>query len=409
MGLLISGGPFFYRILVKDIREKMRAELRQEIKKLVAMELEKSAADTKKLPKQGQGYALDAPSNNNQRITKLKMEDNVDADLGQNIEVSFKNASSKSSIIDEPKSEPEAAPTSTEINDESAISAGNKSKDKAIQETLQEKGGMLLGKGKLRIELGFATAHFSSNRINIQGFSILPVIVIGNISTEKVKRDIFIQTTSLKYGIWNNLQGEAKVPFRYEFDRVSDNLGAEYTRNAGGIGDIEFALSRQIAYEKGAIPDLVLSIGTKTRTGRSSYTSPISLGTGHWAIKSALIAAKSSDPSLVFGSLSYIYNLARNINNYGNVKPGDTIGYSLGSAISLSYQTAISFQFEHSITAKSRKDNNPVNGSFLNSASLKFGFNWALSENFTTDVSISHGLTTDAPDYVVEIRFPVAF
>ncbi len=408
IGLLISGGLFFYRILVKDIREKMRTELQQEIKKLVDIGLEKSAADSKKLPKQEQGHALDAPSNNNQRITKLKIEDNVDADLSQDIEVAFKNASLRSSIIDEPKSEPEATPTSTEINDESAISAG-KSKDKAIQETLQEKGGMLLGKGKLRMELGFATAHFSSNRINIQGFSILPVIVIGNISTETVKRDIFIQTTSLKYGIWNNLQGEAKVPFRYEFDRVSDNLGAEYTRNAGGIGDIEFALSRQIAYEKGAIPDLVLSIGTKTRTGRSSYTSPISLGTGHWAIKSALIAAKSSDPSLVFGSLSYIYNLARNINNYGKVKPGDTIAYSLGSAISLSYQTAISFQFEHSITAKSRKDNNPVNGSFLNSASLKFGFNWALSENFTTDVSISHGLTTDAPDYVVEIRFPVVF
>lgn len=372
------------------MQKKMRAELQQDIKKLIAIELEKPAADIKKLPKKRQGDTLNAP------IGGPKNEPLI-----------IQEPASINKEIREPNSTEQNG--ATKISDQSAINAGKKSKDKAIQETLQEKGGMLLGKGKLRMELGFATAHFSSNRINIQGFSILPVIVIGNISTETVKRDIFIQTTSLKYGIWNNLQAEAKVPFRYEFDRVSDNLGAEYTRDAGGIGDAEFTLSRQIVYERGVIPDLVLSIGTKTRTGRSSYTSPISLGTGHWAIKSALVAAKSSDPSMVFGSLSYIYNLARDIDNYGNVKPGDTIGYSLGSAISLSYQTAISFQFEHSITAKSRKDNDPVNGSFLNSASLKFGFNWATSESFSTDVSISHGLTTDAPDYVVEIRFPVAF
>lgn len=387
----MSGGLFFYRILVKDMQKKMRAELQQEIKKLITIELEKPAADIKKLPKKRHGDTLNAP------IGGPKNEPFI-----------IQEPASINKEISEPNSNEQN--NSTEISDPSAINAGKKSKDKAIQETLQEKGGMLLGKGKLRLELGFATAHFSSNRINIQGFSILPVIVLGQISTETVKRDIFIQTTSLKYGIWNNLQAEAKVPFRYEFDRVSDNLfSTEYTRDAGGIGDAEFMLSRQIAYERGAIPDLVLSIGTKTRTGRSSYTSPISLGTGHWAIKSALVAAKSSDPSVVFGSLSYIYNVARDIDGYGNVKPGDTIGYSLGSAISLSYQTAISFQFEHSVTAKSRNDNNPVNGSFLNSASLKFGFNWAASESFSTDISISHGLTTDAPDYVVEIRFPVAF
>lgn len=281
-------------------------------------------------------------------------------------------------------------------------------REQSIERTLVQKGGMLLPKGKLQIEPSIAAAHFSSNRINIQGFSILPVLVIGEISTEEVKRDIIISSLSFKYGLLNNLQADLKIPYRYEFDRVSSDFG-ESTRNYDGIGDIEVGLSRQIAYERGIIPDTIISLVAKSRTGKSPYGRDIGLGTGHWGVRGALIAAKSSDPVVVFGSLSYTWNIKRDIDEYGTIDPGDTIGYSLGTALALSYQTAINFQLEHSVTSKMKSDGRSINGSFLNAASLKTGFTWSTSDRSSVDFSVSRGLTNDAPDYVIELRFPFTF
>lgn len=292
---------------------------------------------------------------------------------------------------------------------ETIASGETPKRDEAVERTLVQKGGMLLPRGTLQVEPSFTTAHFSSNRINIQGFSILPVLVIGEISTESVKRDIFIESLSLKYGLLNNLQGELRVPYRYELDRVTSNLGAESTRDSSGMGDVEFAISRQIGFEQGIRPDLVANLSVKSITGEGPYNRDIGLGTGHYAIRGNLIASKSSDPAVIFGSLNYTWNIKRNIANYGAVDPGDTIGYSLGTAIGLSYQAAMNFQFEHSFTSKMKKDGIPVNGSFLNAASLKAGFTWSVSEKSSIDFSVGFGLTTDSPDYVVEIRFPFTF
>jgi hypothetical protein len=61
------------------------------------------------------------------------------------------------------------------------------------------------------------------------------------------------------------------------------------------------------------------------------------------------------------------------------------------------------------IEAKMIKEGVQVNGSFINSASIKYGFNWAISEKLAVDFSVSHGLTSDSPDYVVEFGFPFTF
>jgi|GEM_PF-1319150 len=282
-------------------------------------------------------------------------------------------------------------------------------KDKAIQRTLVQKGGMLLPKGQFQIEPGITMAHFSSNKINIQGFSILPVLVIGDISVQSVKRDMFIPSLTFRYSPIYNLQTEVNIPYRYEFNRLPDNVGGEDSKEAGGLGDIQVTLSRQIAYESGAMPDLLASLTVKSITGEPQYKREIGLGTGHWGIRGALIAAKSSDPAVVFGNINYTLNLAKEYADYGKIKPGDSIGYALGAAIALSYQTAINFQFEQNLTFKMEKDGTSVNGSFLNAASLKTGFTWSISDKCSIDFSVGMGLTSDAPDYTVELRVPVRF
>lgn len=390
----------------KNLKEKIVGDLRKEIREIVIAEL----AANKDLSEDNEIYAQGL----NQKVREVLNQElesyqagalNTETALPAGTKKKAKTANNKTS-----QSQPESgkindSDTGDHLHDKPSTVVG---KQNAIERTLVEKGGMLLGKGKLQIEPSFTTAHFSANRIHIEGFTILP-LVIGEISTETVKRDIFINTISLKYGLLHNFQGEVRIPYRYEYDRVTSDTGVETVRSRGGLGDIDFGLSRQIGFERGMMPDVLFSLGLKTITGGNPYNKDIGLGTGHWGFRSGLVFVKASDPAVIFGSLGYTYNLKRNISDFGKVEPGNTASYSLGTAIALSYQTAITFQFQHDVTFKMKKDGRPVNGSFLNSASLKTGFNWALSKNLSVDFSVSHGLTTDAPDYTVELRFPITF
>ncbi len=298
------------------------------------------------------------------------------------------------------------------VNSKDATAGSNSGKVDSIERTLVQKGSILLPKGRLQFEPSLTYAHSSSNRLYIDGFSILPVLVVGDISTEKVQRDVFINTWTFKYGLRHNLQTEVRVPVRFEYDRITntDSTTFDQTDNKGGLGDIQVSVSRQIGWEHGLIPDLVANLSVKSNTGDEPYNTDIALGTGHWAVSGALVAAKASDPAVIFGSLNYTYNIPRSdIENYGKIDPGDSIGYSLGTAIALSYQTAINFSFDHSITDKMVRNGQKVPGSFLNAANFKTGFNWALNERASVDCSLSFGLTQDSPDFTFELRFPYNF
>ncbi|MDD5730345.1 MAG: transporter [Candidatus Omnitrophica bacterium] len=384
----------------RKFKEKILSELRREVKQMVKSELNNTYAAVS-TPDRGR------PDKDVMLTLNRKVREMVNLELESyragDMEPETATPAGPKKKSEQPVQEGPAAGKAGDDSKEGIT------KQNAIERTLVERGGMLLPKGTLQIEPGFTSAHFSSNNINIEGFAIIPLF-IGEVTTQTKKRDIFISTLSTKYGLLENLQGELRVPYRYEYDRTTDNTqGTETSLKKGGLGDIELSLSRQIAFEHGLVPDTVFSITGKSITGQDPYNHPIGLGTGHWGVRTGLVFVKSSDPAVIFGGLNYSWSARRKFDNFGKVEPGSSVGYTLGAAIALSYQTAINFAFDHSVTFKMKKDGVNVNGSFLNSASLKTGFNWSFSKNASVDFSISHGLTTDAPDYVVELRFPYTF
>lgn len=295
-------------------------------------------------------------------------------------------------------------------NDSEDVTGGEAETINSVERTLQQKGSILLPKGTMQVEPSISWAHFSSNRISVDGLIILDVFTVGEIATETISRDIYVENIALKYGLYNNFQVDVKIPFRGEYDRITDTNSSETTNHTSGMGDIDIGLSRQIGWEEGWRPDLIAAVGVKTTSGRDPYNKEIGLGTGHWAVRTSLIAAKTSDPAVVFGSLTYTYNFSRDdIEGLGEVDPGDTVGYSLGTAIALSYQTAINFSFDHSLTFKTKSNGSEINGTFLNIANFRAGLNWAISERASVDFGVSMGLTKDSPDVTVELRFPITF
>lgn len=373
-------------------RDEAREELRNEIRSIVREEIENYLAEGRI------SEAKEVSEDRQKEGIKELIRSELDSYVASGMDQEMKTPAGMMKTSDVPLSD----------NPEQTTAG----KESAIETKLIQKGSMLLPKGKLQVEPSFTFAHFSSNKINIEGFAIVPILVIGEISTESVKRDILVQTLSFKYGLPDNMQFDVAIPHRYEYDRVTNNnLGdtSESIRSAAGFGDVVFALSRQVAYDNGMIPDTVASLNVKPPTGQSPYNRDIGLGTGHWAVKGNLIFAKANDPAVVFGSMGYTYNIEEDISNYGRVKPGDTFSYSVGVGIALSYQTAINFQLVHDVTLNMRKDDSTVSGTFINSASVKNGFTWSINERSSVDFSVSMGLTTDAPDYSIEVRFPYYF
>jgi len=297
-----------------------------------------------------------------------------------------------------------------ELNDLSLTAGQLTKKEEPIEEALIQRGGLLLSKGKWQIEPSVTYAHVSANRIYFDGFTIIPVLVVGEISSEEVKRDIMVSALTTRYGLTDNLQAEVRVPYRYQHDRISIGTTSESTRDLGGIGDVETAIQYQFAHEKGLLPDLIAGIAVKSDTGKEPYGRDIGLGTGHWAVKSTLVAVKSSDPAIVFGSIGYTHNIKRkNITDYGTVEPGQTFEYLLGAAFALNYKMALSLQLEQAITTKMQVNHVSVPGSLTNVVNFKYGLTWSISDNLSCDISATHGLTEDAPNFAFEVKFPITF
>lgn len=64
---------------------------------------------------------------------------------------------------------------------------------------------------------------------------------------------------------------------------------------------------------------------------------------------------------------------------------------------------------EQLITTKMVMNGASVPDSFLNVVNFKSGLTWSVSKNLSLDLNVSLGLTEDAPNAVIELRFPYTF
>ena len=73
-----------------------------------------------------------------------------------------------------------------------------------------EKGGLI--SGKFQISFTESYTHLQTNQLYIQGFGILPIVVVGNIEVQNVRRDIFSTVIAASYKLTNRMQVSLSVP-----------------------------------------------------------------------------------------------------------------------------------------------------------------------------------------------------
>ncbi len=334
---------------------------------------------------------------------------------------------------------PVMAETGEDVTSDELVENAKKALEKKApvrtRSTDVRRGGFLLPKGQIELDTSLVYAHFSENQLIIDGFAILPVLVIGEINIEKIKQDILFASVTGKYGLTDRMQLEVTVPYRYHhqrFVRPGLSIGRpEDVNDSNGLGDISASLLYHILHEKAVRPHVVGGLTLKTNTGESifdidSQSGELPMGTGFYSLKGTLSFVKTADPAVVFWNIGYTHNFPRKDKidiatqdpttkeiTYSkleaDMEPGDTYDVGFGVAYALSYKLALNTQYQHSITVKTKKDGRSLPGTFINSGAIRLGGVWAWSEKSSVDLSTTFGVTVDAPDTVIELRLAHRF
>ena len=182
----------------------------------------------------------------------------------------------------------------------------------SLDQALLVRGGLLLPNGTLEADNTVSYFSMSSDHLTVDGFALLPVLVVGDITSERLRRDILIHSLTTRLGLPAKFQMDVTVPYGYILNRTVDATGNQSAQSQFGLGDISAGVSRQLILEHGNVPDLLANLHYKSNTGTNSYdleSADTSLGTGFNSLQADVTLAKTSDPVVFFGDLSYTRSL----------------------------------------------------------------------------------------------------
>lgn len=298
---------------------------------------------------------------------------------------------------------------------------------------------------RFTLETGFSYSHFDRKQISLSGFLALDAIFLGDISVDTVKADILTFDLLGRWGLSNRLQVDVAAPFLYRRTIYQSTANSQFykatvTLNPDAqVGDISAGLYYQISPETVTRPDIVWNLRLKAPTGTHPYgvklrdasggagilTAPTELpaGNGVWSVSTGLSFVKTVDPAILFANVGYFYNFSRHFDDIstqastvtpGRVKLGDSLQFGLGTAFALSERTSLSFSYVQRFTGRSRiqadgENWTSVPGSDANAATFNIGLTHALSERASMVMNLGIGLTPDAPDLQLSLKFPYSF
>lgn len=297
--------------------------------------------------------------------------------------------------------------------------------------------GVLTPKGTLVLEPSFQFSNSSSNRVALSGYTIIPSFTIGLIDVRNVNSNTYVVSLGARYGITNRVEFEARVPYVYRSDSTSfepttdPNTGnripaSVFTADGNNMGDVEFGPRFQLNQPGGNGPYFIANLRVKSITGKDPFevptatnvTSPsgvplqteLPTGSGFWGIQPGISAIFSSDPAVFFGTVSYMWNMARKVPGQGRMDPGDTIGFNFGIGVALNEKSSFSIGYDHIVLGKPKIDGTEIPGSIITQVgSLLFGFSYKLTEKTSANFSIGAGLTPAASNVQLTLRLPTSF
>ncbi len=293
--------------------------------------------------------------------------------------------------------------------------------------------GILTPKGKSVLESSFEYSRASNNRLVFRGIELIPGLQLGLIEASDADRDTMVETVSLRHGLTNRLEIEARMPVIARQDRIrvvqqrNEGIVREFKLNDYDIGDAEVAVRYQLNDAKGPDqPIYVANLRVKSNTGRGPFdigydefgvATNITTGSGFWAVQGGLSFLMPSDPVVIYGGASYLWHIPARANKLvggaliGRVDPGDAISANLGFGFALNSRFSFSLGYSHNYIFPTKTEIGGTNqkSSSLHVGSFGVGTSYRTSERTSVNLSFEFGMTSDAPDVSMTLRLPLSF
>ncbi|MGX5217243.1 transporter [Pseudomonas segetis] len=316
---------------------------------------------------------------------------------------------------------------------------------RSVENIYNEASGFF-GTGTFSFETGLTYSHYDSRQLFLNGFLALDTIFLGNIGVDQINSDTLTLDLTGRYNWRDRWQFDLNVPVVYRettFESAgaggaSTSISEETVTRNPEIGDISAGIAYKFMTETESRPDAVVSLRVKAPTGKDPYgiklqqvpgndnlTVPEELPTGNgvWSITPGISLVKTVDPAVLFGNLSYTYNLeedysdissTRGVKQPGTVQLGNWFQFGLGMAFALNERMSLSMSYSQLLSQKSKvkaegQSFTSVPSSDANAAYYNIGMTYAVDENLSIVPNLSIGLTPDAPDFTFSIRFPYYF
>jgi hypothetical protein len=298
---------------------------------------------------------------------------------------------------------------------------------------LPQGAGVLTPRGDFVLETSFDYTRTSKNRLVFRGFELIPGLQVGLIEASDADRDTMVGTVSLRTGITNRLEVEARMPVLARQDRIQvvqqrdQGIVRQIKLNDYYIGDAEVSARYQLNDAKGPDePIFVANLRVKSNTGRGPFdigydefgvATGLATGSGFWGVQGGMSFLIPSDPVVLYGGAGYLYHIPAKVNKFvggalvGKVDPGDAISANVGFGFALNSRFSFSLGYNHSYIFPTKTQINATNqrSTSLHVGSFAVGSSFRTSERTSVNLSFEFGMTSDAPDVSMTLRLPLRF
>ncbi|MBI4753951.1 MAG: transporter [Betaproteobacteria bacterium] len=326
-----------------------------------------------------------------------------------------------------------------------AGSGGEVQRSRGTDVLVQQEHGLF--DRRFTLETGLSYTRYDRRQLVLSGLLLVDAIFLGEINLDQSRSNLWTFDVTGRYGVSDAMVVDFNLPFIYRSNQfMSGGVGgvaasmSEATLTTGPrLGDASIGAGFHMLREAAGRPDVVGSVrlrmpsgqhpfGVKTHkpdANNDSLSVPqrIPTGNGVWSATFLASVLKSSDPLMLFANLGYQHNFKRhfddissapNVVSPGEVKLGDAVQWGMGVALAMNEKTSLSLAFSQTVSraTRTRQDGagwSKVIGSEANSAMFSAGLTHALNERMSLVATVGLGLTPDAPDFTVGLKFPYTF
>jgi hypothetical protein len=244
--------------------------------------------------------------------------------------------------------------------------------------------GVLLPAGKGSVELSFGYSHLEQN-----------------ILTGRIERNVATTTLGARYGLIDDLQVSATVPYRYVRTALYQSPAlvpppATDISSTSAWGDPTIALLGVALREAADRPALIWNLQAVAPGG-----------SGDAAVGGGFAVTRSADPLVLFAGFNYLRGLRVDPDNADRSFARHNIGYNFGYSLALNDVIALSGQFTGSYrNHKAGADGVPAPRERYQ---LQFGLTWVLSPRVVIEPTVAFGVGGSSPDLTLGLNIPMSF